>query len=279
VGGSLGNRRGHRGGAGVNPYGDPMPVAMADYYAQLDANRPIEAAAAFSADAVYGRPAPDAPEVAPRLVIEGRRAIEELLVARGSKPWRHRVLMCAVEGTDCLLEGVTEALSGEVRSTFAATAQLDGAGRVSRYVAFTCEPVTEPGLAGGEASPGDARAVVDRYFEGLRAGDFETAARCFSKDVVYCHPPYTRGGMKGSGRIWFRGRAELHAAFEKRGRTSYRHQVTVLIQRGPNSLFEVRTPGDGGEDLGFGVSSLSLDEQGLMRRYVAFFTTRTVPRR
>ena len=53
----------------------------------------------------------------------------------------------------------------------------------------------------------------------------------------------------------------------------------MLIQRGPNCLFEVHTPGDGGEDLGFGVSSLSLDDQGLIRRYVAFFTTQTVPRR
>lgn len=279
MGDPLGN--GPRGAeaARMTQYGDRLPAALAEYYAKLDADRPAEASISFSADAVYGRPVADAAEVAPRLVIEGRQAIEELFVARGSKPWRHRVLMSAVEGTDCLLEGVTEAAGGEVRSTFAATAQLDGAGRVSRYVAFMCEPVTEPGVAPGEAAPGDARAMVDRYFEGLRAGEFETAAGCFSEDVVYCHPPYTGGGLKGSGRVWFRGRGELQAAFERRGRTSYRHRVPVLIQRGPNCLFEVHTPGDGGEDLGFGVSSLSLDDQGLIRRYVAFFTTQTVPRR
>ena len=200
----------------MTQYGDRLPAALAEYYAKLDADRPAEASISFSADAVYGRPVADAAEVAPRLVIEGRQAIEELFVARGSKPWRHRVLMSAVEGTDCLLEGVTEAAGGEVRSTFAATAQLDGAGRVSRYVAFMCEPVTEPGVAPGEAAPGDARAMVDRYFEGLRAGEFETAAGCFSEDVVYCHPPYTGGGLKGSGRVWFRGRGELQAAFERR---------------------------------------------------------------
>jgi hypothetical protein len=53
----------------------------------------------------------------------------------------------------------------------------------------------------------------------------------------------------------------------------------VLIQRGPNCLFEVVTPGAGGEDLGGGVSSLSLDDEGLIRRYVAFFSVQSVPRR
>ena len=257
--------------ATVPVLGDPVPTALADYYEKLDANRPEEAAAAFGANAVYARPVPDASEVAPRLVVQGRHAIEELFVARGAKPWRHRVILCAVDGSNCLLEGVTELPSGGVDSTFAAAAQLDAEGHVSGYVAFTCEPVTDPGPAAGVASPGQARAVVDRYFEALCVGDFETAAGCFAEDIVYCHPPYTSGGLKGSGRIWLRGRAELQAAFEKRGRTSYRHQVPVLIQRGPNCLFEVNTLGSAGEDLGFGVSSLSLDERALIRRYVAFF--------
>jgi hypothetical protein len=259
--------------------GDPVPGALADYFGNLDDDRPEAAAESFSADAVYARPAPDSAEVAPRLIIEGRDAIRQLFVARGSKPWRHRVIVCAVDGTDCLIEGITELESGEPGSSFAGAAQLDREGRVKRYVAFTCEPVTDPAPATGDAWPGDARAVVDRYFEALRVGDFEAAAACFSEDVVYCHPPYTHGGLKGSGRIWFQGRAELLAAFRQRGRTTYGHRLPVLIQRGPNCLFEVVTPGAGGEDLGGGVSSLSLDDEGLIRRYVAFFSVQSVPRR
>jgi hypothetical protein len=259
--------------------GDPVPAALAAYYENLDDNRPEAAAESFSADAVYARPVPDSAEVAPRLIIEGRDAIRELFLARGSKPWRHRLVVCMVDGTDCLLEGTTELPSGETGSTFAGVAQLDQQGLVTRYIAFTCEPVTDPAPATGDAPPGDARAVVERYFEALRVGDFESAAACFSEDVVYCHPPYTHGGLKGSGRIWFHGRAELLAAFQKRGQTSYRHQLPVLIQRGPNCLFEVVTPGAAGEDLGGGVSSLSLDDEGLIQRYVAFFSVKSVPRR
>src|SRR5581483_3831970 len=51
-------------------------------------------------------------------------ALEEYFTARGHQPWRHRVVLCAAEGADCLLEGVTESLSGEVRSTYAGTFQL-----------------------------------------------------------------------------------------------------------------------------------------------------------
>jgi len=259
--------------------GDPVPAALAAYYENLDDNRPEAAAESFSVDAVYARPASDSAEVAPRLTVEGRDAIRALFLARGSKPWRHRPVVCMVDGTDCLLEGITELPSGESGSTFAGVAQLDQQGLVTRYVAFTCEPVKDPAPATGDATPGDARAVVERYFEALRVGDFESAAACFSEDVVYCHPPYTHGGLKGSGRIWFHGRAELLAAFQKRGQTSYRHQLPVLIQRGPNCLFEVVTPGAAGEDLGGGVSSLSLDDEGLIQRYVAFFSVKSVPRR
>jgi SnoaL-like domain len=266
-------------GAVPTVLGDSVPAALGRYFDSLDAGRPVPAAAAFGADALYARPAPGAEEVAPRLIVHGRPAINDLLVARGSKPWRHRVVVCVASDADCLLEGVTELPSGEIRSTFAATAQLDAEGLVTRYVVFACEPVTDPAPAAGGNRPADARAVVDRYFAALAEGDFEAAAGCFGEDVVYCHPPYTRGGLKGGGRVWFRGRADLLRAFRRRGRTSFRHQVLVLIQRGPNCLFEVVTPGPGGKLVGGGVSSLSLDDEGLIRRYVAFFSVEAVARR
>jgi ketosteroid isomerase-like protein len=258
--------------------GNPVPAALAAYFENLDADRPQAAAAAFSADAVYARPPRDAPEVAPRLVVTGRDAIQQLFSNRGSQPWRHRVLVCVAEGPDCLVEGITETGAG-ARSTFAATAQLDGAGLVARYVVFQCEPVTDPMPATGTTVPGDAGRIVRRYFDSLAEGNFAAAAACFSEDVVYCHPPYTQGGLKGGGRVWFRSRPELQDAFERRGRTSYRHELPVLIQRGPNCLFEVVTPSEDGALLGSGLSSLSLDADGLISRYVTFFTVEPVPRR
>ncbi len=254
--------------------GDLPPRALADLYFAIDEGRFEDAASCFAEDAVYAVPPRGGAEIDPRSVAVGRAALPAFLAGRGPRSYRHRILICATEGPSCLAEGVLDLESGSVLRTFALSLQLDGEGLISRYVAFSCEPVTDPGPVTGMASPGDAFKVVGRYFEALEQGRFEAAVDCFSPSVTYCHPPYVHGGLKSSGRVWYRGREELLAAFRRRGKTEHLHEMPVLIQRGPKCLFEVMVPGAGG-----GVSSLSLDGDGRIERYVAFYCEPAIPRR
>ncbi|HEU0170322.1 MAG TPA: hypothetical protein VFR26_02700, partial [Acidimicrobiales bacterium] len=61
------------------------------------------------------------------------------------------------------------------------------------------------------------------------------------------------------------------------GRQSFDHRVTTSIQRGPHGLIEGVVQGlpDGGT--GSFVSSLTLDADGLIRRYVSFYCEPAVP--
>ena len=97
------------------------------------------------------------------------------------------------------------------------------------------------------------------------------AASHFSDDVLYSHPPYRHTGITDPDRVEFRGRAALLAAFERRGKASFDHEVLTSIQRGPHCLFEgaVRNLPDGGT--GSFISSLSLAADGTIRRYVSFY--------
>jgi hypothetical protein len=254
--------------------GDAPPRALLDFYAAIDDGRFEDAAASFTEDGVYAVPPRGGAEVDPRSVAVGRAALPEFIAARGPRNYRHRIAVCAAEGGSCLAEGVLDLDAGGALRTFALSLQLDRDGLVSRYVAFSCEPITDPALATGDAPRGDAAEVVRRYFAALQQGRFEEAVDFFSPNVTYCHPPYVHGGLKGSGRVWYRGREELLAAFSRRGRTEHLHEIPVLLQRGPNCLFEVVVPGAGG-----GVSSLSLDDAGRIERYVAFYCEPAIARR
>ena len=117
----------------------------------------------------------------------------------------------------------------------------------------------------------DAALVVDDYFGALDAGRFDEAAACFSQDVYYSHPPYRHTGLDGPERRNFRGRDQLAAAFRERGQTSFGHEVTASVQRGPHCIFEGRiTDLPGGATITF-LSSLTLGADGTIRRYVSFY--------
>jgi hypothetical protein len=165
-----------------------------------------------------------------------------------------------------------------VRS-FVGAFQFDARGLIARYLAFSCEPpVALPPRSDSPASMGFAEAAVRGYFDNLDSGHFGESAAWFSEDVLYCHPPYKHTGITSNRRVDFKGRSELLAAFRERGKTEFVHRVLELIQRGPNALFEVVTEGLPGAGFGSAVCSLSLDDDGRIRRYLAFYTEPGVER-
>jgi SnoaL-like domain len=229
-------------------------------------------AASFSADAF----APDAryaywdgsgDETAARAIASGR---EEIRVALSD--WAAPEALVAVQDRrDCFVEG---RLADS--TTFVAALQIGAEGKIARCVSFHC-PAVEPSpswSAPVPQRPGSARAVLDRYFESLSAGRFEDACACFSEDCLYSHPPYSAG----AARAEFHGRAELLAGFENvRGaRLSRLPRIVCCVQNGSDCFIEGVVDGD--PPRGSFVSSVALDTDGLIRRYVAFYSDSRVPR-
>ena len=89
--------------------------------------------------------------------------------------------------------------------------------------------------------------------------------------VLYSHPPYKHTGIDSDRRVEFRGRPELQSAFEARGRQQFGHEVTTLVQRGPHALLEGRVFDLPDAGTGSFISSVSLDADGLIERYVSFY--------
>jgi SnoaL-like domain len=259
--------------------GDPLPDALAAYYADLDAGRMDDAAARFSADVVYAVPRAGEVETGPRIVYRGRDALADRFHRRGQVPERHEVQLAVHDASVCLLEAVVRAPdAARPVGTFIASAELDGDGLVRRYLAYMCTPAADPAPTGGGPAPADAGKVVHEYFAALDNGDFEAAADQFSRNVVYSHPPYRHTGIDGAERVVFRGRDELLAAFRARGRQTFDHAILASIQRGPHCLFEGVVNGLPTGGSGSFVSSLTLDGDGRIQRYVSFYCEPSVSR-
>jgi ketosteroid isomerase-like protein len=259
--------------------GDPLPPSLASYYADLDAGRMEAAASHFTPDAVHALPRRGEIETGPRAVYDGRDAILARFHERGRAEFRHDVQVCVHDGSSCLVEGVLRGThDGEPFGTFVATVGLDGAGSIKRYVAFTCTPPTDPAASGDGPAPADAAEVLHEYFDALDRGDFEGAADQFSADVVYSHPPYRHTGIDGNERVVFRGRDELLTAFRARGKQSFDHAILASIQRGPHCLIEGVVQGLANGGTGSFVSSLTLDGDGRIQRYVSFYCEPAVRR-
>jgi hypothetical protein len=263
----------HTGHLGA-PVGDPAPPAVARFLDAVAGGRPADAAGAFADDALYAYWDGSGEETAPRLVVEGRSAIREVLDA--SAAGRPELLSCIHEARDCFVEGrLVSPAGGEPAATFAANLQLDGDGLITRHLSYHCPPV-EPSATWPDAplpSPGDALAILDTYFEHLGAARFAEAVACFSEDCLYSHPPYG----PGRPRMEFRGHAELLAGFEKRGPRNWDHEIVSCLQCGPECLIEgvVHSVPGGGSF----ISSMSLAGDGRIWRYVAFYCSPLVPRR
>jgi hypothetical protein len=268
-----------RTGPTTAPLGDPVPAVLAAFLDAVDGDRFEEAAAAFACDGRSAVPVPGAPETAPRAETVGPAALRERLTRRGREPWRHVARLCVVEGADALLEGVLVDDAGVETATFVASARIGDGGLIERYLAFQCDGAREPvpNDVGLRSVPPDAATVVHDYFVDLDAGRFAEAAAHFSDDVLYSHPPYRHTGIHDPGRVEFRGRPALEAAFHARGRASFDHEVVTSIQRGPHCLFEgvVNNLPSGGT--GSFISSLSLAADGTIRRYLSFYCEPGVP--
>jgi SnoaL-like protein len=230
------------------------------------------AAASFSADAF----APDAlyaywdgsgDETAARAIASGR---EEIRAALSAWP-APEALVAAQDGRDCFVEG--RLADG---ATFVAALQIGADGKIARCLSFHCPAVEPPSSWSAPAPqpPGSARTVLDHYFESLSAGRFEDACACFSEDCLYSHPPYN----PGAARVEFHGRGELLAGFENvRGaRPSRLPRIVCCVQNGSDCFIEGVVDGD--PPRGSFVSSVLLDSDGLIRRYVAFYSDSRVPR-
>lgn len=263
------------------PLGDPLPAVLARYYDAIDTDRYGDAAATFAPGGLYAVPFPGVAETGPRAETTGPAALLARFSARGPKPWRHVVRLCVTEGLDTLVEGVLLDGENEEISTFMGSARIGADGLIERYLAFSCPGARDPIPTGVEdrTVPADATGVVHQYFTDLDEGRFAAAASHFSDDVLYSHPPYKHTGIPDPGRIEFRGRPALEAAFRTRGKTSFDHEVLTSIQRGPHCIFEgaVNNLPDGGT--GSFISSLSLDAEGRIRRYVSFYCEPGVPLR
>jgi SnoaL-like domain len=219
---------------------------------------------AFAPDAVYAYWDGSGDETASREIARGREPIGAVLARwAGAK-----TLVSVSGGRDCFVEGRV----GDT-ATFVAALQLDGAGTIARGLSFHA-PLVEPAPAPAARSSHNARAILDRYFLSLTAGDFEAACACFSGDCLYSHPPYSAG----AARAEFRGRADLLAGFQgvRGARPSRLPRIVCCVQDGTNCFIEGVVDGD--PPRGSFVSSVSLDRDGLIRRYVAFYSDSRVPR-
>jgi hypothetical protein len=230
---------------------------------------------AFADDALFAYWDGTGEETAARATAVGPHAIRAAIaVAWGER--RRQPLVWAQEGPDCFVEGRLLGDGGEAFATFAAALQIDDSGAVARCLAFHCPPVEpSPTWVPREPARGDgARSLLERYFDRLSAGDFEGACGCFTEDCLYSHPPYS----VGAGRAEFRGRDALLAGFANvRGvRPTRRSRIVCCVQDGSDCFIEGVVEGD--RPRGSFVSSVSLGGDGLIRRYVAFYSDSRIPR-
>jgi hypothetical protein len=244
------------------------PPAVATLFESLGEGHVDCAAGAFADDALCAYPDDVADEAAARSTARGRDCICRAFATCGGGP--PEPVVCVHEDADCFVEG---RLTG---ATLVASLQLDANGAIARCLSFRCPEVEPPPTwgAGESARPGAARATLERYLRHLTAGEFAEACGCFSEDCLYSHPPYS----PDAPRAEFRGRGELLAGFERtRGPRPGRPEILCCVQRGSECFIEGVVSGipNGGSF----VSSVLLDREGLIRRYVAFYSKSRVPRR
>jgi hypothetical protein len=221
----------------------------------------------FADDAVLAYWDGEGEETAPRTIARGVVAIRDALAR---EPRRREVVREVRDGRDGFVEGRLRHRDGAVTGSFAASVQFDDQGAIVRCLCLHGPAVEPDGEAAELPPPGTARATLDHYFERLIAGDFAGAVAFFSESCIYSHPPY----VPGAPRVEFRGRDGLLRGFEQRGHRPIRPTIIRSVQDGAHCLIEGVVEPDGGSF----VSSATLDRDGLVRRYVAFYTSSRVPR-
>jgi ketosteroid isomerase-like protein len=258
------------------PIAPATAPAVTPFLAALATGDLDAVASAVAPDILAALPTPGSETAARAISTDRAGLLAGLKVAFGEPATMtaHVDVQVARGTDDVLLEGhLSTTQAPAPTATWLASLQIvDGA--IARLLVFTCPPV-EPSRTWTieMATPGDARAVVDRYFEHLDRGEFQAAVECFSADALYSHPPY----QAGAPRAEFRGHAELLSGFERRGvKPDRTHRIDVAVQHGPDYLLEgCTTDGSGSRTF---MSSVALDSRGLIQRYVAVASASMVPR-
>jgi hypothetical protein len=172
------------------------------------------------------------------------------------------VVIELADGRDVFIEGRRGA------STLAASLQLGGDGGIQRRLLISCPLVGAPQPWESQPRP-QLLPLFERYFEALNDARFADAAACFSEDCVYVHPPY----RPGEPLAIFNGREELAAQWPaRRGSGRVETRIERCVQSGNHAFVEGVAAG------GSFLSSIVLATDGLISRYVAFYSPELVPR-
>jgi ketosteroid isomerase-like protein len=111
-------------------------------------------------------------------------------------------------------------------------------------------------------------ATLLSYYEALDAGRMGVAADCFAVDCRYAVPG---PGSETDARIETNGRPALLSRFETRGLLPRRHQVELCLAEGRHCLVEgTVVDTDSGTPASTFVASITLGDDGLIERYLAF---------
>jgi hypothetical protein len=145
-------------------------------------------------------------------------------------------------------------------------------GQVSRLVWLRAPLVARRGADGAGTAP-DGRTILERYFADLTNSRFREAARNFTVDTLYSHPPYAGGAE----RVLFDGREALWRGFEtERGPSPVQQIITGLWQKRGRVFVEGVIEGipNGGTFF----STASITRAGEIARYVAFYSATRIAR-
>jgi hypothetical protein len=257
--------------------GDPLPICVGALLSAFASGDLAAAQDCFASDAIWGAPSDEGNETAARSVFTG----DEIAAALSADPYmgyRHDVRVCLKEGGNCLLEGDILGADGAPVRSFGMSIQTADDGLITRVLLFRIEPVVDnAGPDCDNPSGVEIQEQIDRYFNELDAARFDNATTYFSGNGLYLHPPYS----PGTPRVTYAGTEELLAGFEKRGAQAWAHYTDVSIQRGAYLMFEGHVLVDGTPEgpTGSFVSSATVDEEGKVLRYLAFYTAPMLLRR
>lgn len=247
-----------------------MTPTLRRYLEAVSSGQHDEAVSLVTPDALSALPPPGPhEETAPRHQATDREQLKKILP--GSLGDAPITVLTAAGTTDghWLLEGRIESDPPETLIASFATTEDE---LISRQLVFRCQPV-EPPPTTPTTNHHEGLQAVERYFEHLEAADMPAAVACFATDALYSHPPYKHAPEEG--RAEFRGHAELLAGFERRGYRTVHHELLAHAQSGADFLVEGGTDDEPGG--GSFISSVTLDADGRIRRYVALFTQPRVP--
>jgi ketosteroid isomerase-like protein len=111
----------------------------------------------------------------------------------------------------------------------------------------------------------EVASPLDAYYKALDGGDVEGTLATFSDDAVYVRP-----SLEVPGTLELvRGRDELRAFFERRGKQPYRHRVRSCAVEAARCFVEGEAGIDGEPPTHVFLVAATLDAEGRIARYFA----------